>query len=296
MAGRRIALGLLAGAVALAAAAVGTAAQDARLVLCSAREDGVHRWAAERIGQSVREPGPAIRAVETKGSLDNLRRMAKGDCDAAIVQLDALMVYSMERVSRRLKITVPVRLYDEWLHLVCRRASGIDDVGDLLRNAERRTILTGTPGSGSETTWRALTDLDRDYRRVGTRSLGGQEALDALLAGGPGDCMAVVVGANAPFLVEVDKHGDALRLVSVDLLYFRDSELVDNRVYKSVRIPAGTYERLQAGPDNSATETIAVGAMLVVAKRWARAHPKAYDSFMGAVSDALPAIRERVKG
>jgi len=278
------------------AAAAGADAQDTTMALCSARQDGVYYFAAERIGEAVREPGLEVQVVETRGSLDNLNRVEKGDCDAAIVQLDALMVYSMERVSKRLKVAVPLHLYDEWLHLVCRRESGIEDAGDLLRDAERYTILTGEPDSGSETTWRALTGLDRDYRKLSTRAIGGQEALDALLAGGSADCMVVVIGANAPFMLRVDEQGETLRLVSVDLMDFRDSELVDNRVYHSVRIPTAAYKQLQAGLDNSRIETVSVGATLVIAKAWARAHPKAYDAFKRAVSEAMPAIRERLKG
>ena len=74
-------------------------AQDARMALCSARQDGVYYLAAEQIGRSLRNPELEVRAIETKGSLDNLKRMARGDCDAAIVQRDALMIQTMQDLS-----------------------------------------------------------------------------------------------------------------------------------------------------------------------------------------------------
>ena len=242
-------------------AATSAEAQDAKMALCSARQHDLYYVVAEYIGQSLRKPGLEVQVIETRGSLDNINRMVRGDCDAAIVQRDALMIHAMHDVSRRLKIAAPITLGDELLHLVCRRESGIEDVGNLLSNPERYTLLTGEPDSGSETTWRALTGLDRNYAAVGTRPLGGPEALAALAGGEAADCMMVVTARNAPFMIAVNERGDDLRLVPVDLFQFRDAELVENRIYRSAVIPAGTYKKLQAGFEPSKIETIAIEAL-----------------------------------
>ena len=117
------------------------------MALCSARQGGVYYIAAEHIRQSMREPGLEIRVIETRVPLDNLNRMARGECDAAMAQRDALMVFALANVWMRLKIAVPIDLYDALLHLVCRHESDIDDVGDLLGDPERYTLLTGEPGA-----------------------------------------------------------------------------------------------------------------------------------------------------
>ena len=137
---RHIALAMLAAAGMLTAVLAGADAQDAKMALCSARPDSVYYFAAETIAQSLREPGLEVEVIETSGSVDNLKRMARGECDAAMAQRNALMVFASANVSRRLKVAVPIDLYEELLHLICRRESGIDDVGDLLGNPERQAL------------------------------------------------------------------------------------------------------------------------------------------------------------
>ncbi len=270
-------------------------AEDTKLTLCNTQEADGSRFIAERVKQSVKDASLRLEFLGTKGSMNNLKRMAERDCDAAIVQFDALMVYSMEGGVRRLVIAPPLLLFEELLHLICRRGSGFEDVGDMMNEPEGTVVLTGEPGSGSATTWRALSDLDEDLERIATRPLGGRQALEELLAGGPADCMATVVNPKAPFMRDADARGEDLRLVSFDLYELRDAELVENRIYRSAVIPEGTYANLQTGLEDPAVETLGVWATLVIAKAWAKANPKPYATLRKAVTEVKPLLWERME-
>ena len=59
--------------------------------------------------------------------------MAAKACDAGIAQIDAYLVYQDAHRNERLKVRSPHYLYDEFVHLVCRRNSGIESIQDLLK-------------------------------------------------------------------------------------------------------------------------------------------------------------------
>ena len=268
--------------------------QDAELTFCITQEDDGSRFVAERLAKSAGNGALRLTLRETAGSMEKIERMAEGECDAAIVQLDALMVFSVER-PKRLMIAPPVLLYEELLHLVCRRGSGFEDVGDLMNEPEGVIVLTGEPGSGSEATWRALSDLDRELEAVATRPLGGRRALDELLAGGPATCMVIVISPGAPFMRELDARGETLRLVSFDLFELRDAELVDNRVYGAAVIPQGTFRNLQDGLKEPAVETIGISATLVISRAWAATHPEPYQAVQRALVELKPLLRKHME-
>ena len=282
--------GVLAVAAALAAAVGGAVADEPRTVLCGAEGDGVRALAAAVGGPSGGAAGLAVTPVESAGAKDSLMKLAGGDCDAAIVPLDMLMLYKADHMAGPLMIAAPLYLYDRYLHLVCRRESGIEAIDDLLRGAERRTLLVGDAGSASAITWTALTKLDREYRGVATREMGGAEALAALTAGEEADCLLRMDGIGSAFMARVEAAAARLRLVPIDLFKLRDAEMVENRVYRAVVIPPGTYAQLQAGLADPAVETLAVGTMLVADRAWARADPKRHEALMRAARDARQSL------
>jgi len=272
--------------VAITTLALSAAADEVPMVLCGGAADGIRDLASAASGPSDGEGGLAVTIVESPHSKDNLMKLAGGDCDAAIVDVDMLMLYKADHMAGQLSVAAPLFLFDKHLHMVCRRESGIESIDDLLREPERYRLLSGAAGSSSEITWQALSKLDPDYARIATRTLGGSEALAALAVGNDADCMAVMDNVNSAFMAEVEAAGSALRLVAIDLWQLRDAEMVDNRVYRSAVIPPDAYANLQKGLDEPSVETIAVQTMLLVSRDWVRAHPTQHEALSRAAADA----------
>ena len=115
---------------------VGLYAQPATLNLCTARTEGNYHAAGVDIRDRVDSGRLALKLVTTNGSMDNLARLASGSCNAAIVQVDAYLVFRARNDRSRLDLMRPNFLYHEFAHLACGRASGIEDVDSLVAGVE----------------------------------------------------------------------------------------------------------------------------------------------------------------
>ena len=269
------------------------AAHAQSLALCTARADGNYYAAGETIRSRTNPDRLQMEIVETAGSVDNLERLAVGECDAAIVQIDAYLVYQEANRRARLELARPNYLYEEFVHLVCRRDAGIDGIENLAGNAGERGILIGESNSGSAATWRYFTLLDPAYASVRTRTIGGSEALDELQNPDGAACMIYVSGLRSAYSASVDKAGDTLKLVPVDDPDLDEARFAGERIYRFRKVPAGTYPALMAGGKSDDVETLTVGATLFVTQRWAERHSDAHDHLIEAILRAKPAILER---
>lgn len=264
------------------------------LTLCTASADGNYYAAGEIIRSRANAERLDLALRETAGSVDNLERLADGTCDAAIVQLDAYLVYQEANRSNRLELARPNYLYEEFVHLVCRRDAGIDTIEDLAGGSAMHEVLIGEPDSGSAATWRYFTLLDPDYASTASRTVGGRAALMELEKPGGASCMVFVSGLRSEFSEAVDRAGDTLELVPVDDPDLDEARFAGERIYRFREIPGGTYRGLQPGGGGHALETLTVGATLFVTRRWASAHEDANQYLVELVLGARPLILERV--
>ena len=264
------------------------------LSLCTARADGNYYAAGEAIRARIDSDRLQLELIETAGSVDNLNRLARGECDAAIVQLDAYLVYQETNRSKRLQLARPNYLYEEFVHLVCRRDAGIDGIEDLARDSAKHSILIGEAQSGSAATWRSFTLLDPTYASVPTRAVGGMQALTAIQASGGPACMIYVSGLRSKFSAAVNGAGDSLLIVPVNDPSLDAARFAGDRIYRFRDIPAGTYPALEAGSRKRDLETLTVGATLFVTQHWATKHDVGHSYLVDAILVAKPAILERV--
>jgi uncharacterized protein len=264
------------------------------LSLCTARADGNYYAAGEEIRRHINGDKLQIALIETAGSVDNLNRLARGECDAAIVQLDAYLEYQEANRRKRLELARPSYLYDEFVHLVCRRDAGIGSIEDLAGDSTPAKLLIGEAASGSAATWKYFTRLKPRYQSVPTQPLGGMAALAEIQAPGGAACMIFVSGLRSKFSAAVDAAGSTLQLVPVDDLELDEARFAGERIYRFRPIPAGSYPALQNGAKGQAIETLSVGATLFVAQRWAADHYDENIDLGEAILKAKPAIVERV--
>lgn len=280
-------------ALVLAALALPAAGAET-LALCTARADGNYYAAGEAIRARTNPDRLQITLVETEGSVDNLERLARGACDAAIVQLDAYLVYQESHRGDRLALARPSYLYDEFVHLVCRRDAGIESIEDLA-GGSGNSILIGEPDSGSAATWRYFTLLDPSYAPVAARTVGGMQALAEMREPGGPTCMMFVSGLRSPYSASVAETGARLRLVPIDDPDLDEARFAGERIYRFRDIPGDTYPALRGDGASRNLETLTVGATLFVTERWASDHPDAHALLGEAIQRAKPDINRKVE-
>ena len=283
----RISLGLC-----LLIAVSNTPAREVDLRLCTASATGNYYASGQEIARQVVRSGIKVQLMETAGSMDNLEKMAANECDASIVQKDAYLVYQDLHRGERLDIRWPRHLYDEFVHLVCRRDSGIESIQDLSTPSASHTLLIGPPGSGSAITWGSFMLLAPTYAGVKTEDIGADEALQRVRSGGA-SCLMFISGLRSRYSSIIDQSGDLLGLASVDDSDFGKAKFAGQPIYAFKDIPKGTYDMLQA-PSGSAVETLTVKAMFIVNSDWAESFPNAFDLLIEGLARATPVIQDRV--
>ncbi len=229
------------------------------------------------------EDSPAPRLLETRGAMQSLGRLAAGDCDAALVQGDALFMKRMKAGPEHLMIAKPVHLYDRLLHLICHRDTAVGDIMDLLRAPRAQKVFVGAADSASRVTWQTLEALDRRLAAVPSEALAGEPAL---LAGDDKGCLLRVAAPGRGDLPALDSQGGDLRLVPLDIWYLNAAEDMAAMVYKPAQVPAGSYANLQQDLAEPAVETFAVGVYLVARRDWAETDAAAFRQLRQAIEAA----------
>ncbi|AUI68327.1 TAXI family TRAP transporter solute-binding subunit [Beggiatoa leptomitoformis] len=265
------------------------------LNLCTGGKTGIYFPVGGMIATQAKGD-VTVNVLETKGSADNLKKLKDKSCDAAIVQADAYFAEEDMQLQTALKLEQTATLYDEYVHLICNRQSGVGSVGDLEDYPEKYTLLVGVKGSGSALTWRSFTLLDEDYAKVPTLPIGDGRALAQLVEGKEAQCLLYVGGLNSEIMKTFNAQGDKLQLVAVDDGDFDNKkDQLGKRIYHFAKIPSGTYDKLQSGFFSSSVTTIAVQAVVVANKEWIDANPDAYNNFATAVFDAIPHIKRLIE-
>jgi len=292
---------LLAAAAVLMATATAPALASAgqpTVRVCTGKTDGNYHFAGIQFAQQARGVLNVV-LVPTEGSLDNLAKLDKGECDTAIVQSDAYTVYAKQNPQSALTIERGRALYQEYLHLICNTNAGISKITQL---TNRHTVLVGPNGGGSAVTWASFVLADKKrYERIPTRPVGGVRALNMVQEGSDASCMLFVAGLRAPSLMEANAvaatSNGRLALIAAD-----DSDMPSVKdprgrsMYTKVTIPGGTYKNLQSGFFSSSVDTIAVEALIVANTSFVEQNEGAYNALLRAVNNSIPAINNRLTG
>ena len=190
--------------------------------------------------ESVRRP---VEIVQTRGSLDNLKLLADGGADLAIIEASAFPADGIGVLSP---------LFSEFLHIVVRRGSGIMSVADL----DGARIALGEPGSAiRQDAFRVL-----EHYRIDAESADIVDgSVDAILADDSIDATMVMTGLLSRTLDPL--WSDA----AFDLLALEDAAALSLRhaFFFEAEIPRGLYRERPAIPSTDTT-TVATTALLVV--------------------------------
>ena len=267
-------------------------ADNTNLKLCTGSSKGNYYASGEEIKRQIARQNIEVELIETDGSMDNMQRMAKGECDAGFAQIDAYLHYQALNQDSRLDVEWPRQLYEEYLHLVCRRDTGIESIIQLRQPKQSHSLVAGAPGSGVSITWDSITRLNSDYLEVNTQNLGHDRALQTVIDG-KASCLMSVSGLKSKYLALIDESGEQLRLISVDDKAFQEAKHLGKPVYEFRDIPKNTYRNLQA-PSGDPVETLVVKAVMLISSAWSGNHPSALDTLIDGLKRATPIIQKRV--
>lgn len=235
--------------------------------------------------------------INTKGSMENLSKLDVEECDVAIVQSDAFVLYSKQNPRSGLNVERGRTLYSEYVHFICNNNARLSKITGLDKT---QTVLIGDPDSGSAVTWESfkLADPER-YGVIPTRPVGGTRAANSVQDGTDASCMFAVFGLKAPTIMDIDllagTSGDKIRLINAadsDLPKIKDSK--GRPLYVINDIPGKTYPHLQHGFFGSSVPTLTVEAILVANTKWVEKEKDAYERLLKAVNAAMPTINNRV--
>lgn len=233
--------------VALAYAGGAFAAEPIRL--CTGAESGVYFAAGGEIKKMGGGQMP-ITLVETEGTIDNLERMLSlpaddpKACDAMIGQPDGPVYLSRTSPANVKKVKQVGSLHREYLHVLCNKDSGVDDLGDLENDPDKYRIAIGEAGSGAWLVWQNLVSEDEDYGAVPVSNEGGILAL-ASVSSGDATCMLVPAGLGNGTVREADmSFGDTIALVGANDKDFDDATDIKGKpLYEYAKIPGSAYPK-----------------------------------------------------
>lgn len=244
----------------------------------------------------TKSSGLDVKTIPTSGAFENLKLLADGKADLAIVQSDVLAMADKKVPDKKL-VTEQSTLYPEYIQLITNSKSGIKSISDL--NPSKNIIYVGPKGSGSALTWEGLGNQNDKYKKLSIQHSDFFSALEAVQKN-PDALMLFVGGLNSDFLKkaeEIAKKNGSLALVALD-----DSHLDDrldqngNPIYSFVNIPKDVYPYLQKGwLFSHETKTLAVQAVLALRTDWAQEFgPNAMDALSLAVLETKPEFQKIV--
>lgn len=200
---------------------------------------GVYYAYGQALGASLsNELSADISVAETNGSVDNLWRVGSQEALLGFAQGDAVAdaVAGAGAFVEPLSIRAVARLYDEYVHIVVRSDSDIDDIADI---AGRKFSL-GAEGSGVNlVAQRILEAAGVTPASVHNPEL-GLEASILALSSSEIEGFFWMGGLPTPGITQL-AESDALRLLAVDAQVVALVNARHAGVYRSAEFPAGMY-------------------------------------------------------
>lgn len=195
--------------------------------LCTGGTTGNY-YAAGKVIKEMASKSVDIEVIETEGTIDNLDRTFKLDvsapdaCDALIGQPDGPVYLKRTNPASVATLRQVGELHREYLHALCSKASGVDDLGDL-EGTDKYSVAIGDAGSGAWLIWQNIVAEDDGYAKVPTSSEGGDLALSSVASDNV-SCMLQPAGlGNGVVNKASDLLSDKLALVPANDKDFNDA-------------------------------------------------------------------------
>lgn len=165
------------------------------------------------LASALNEFGNRSQVVPSKGSLDNLDKVAAGQAQLGFTQADAFQFWRSKHPNEAQNVDIVGQLAKECVWVAVKKDGKITKASDLSNGAK---IAVGDPDSGSYASWQYLQQLVKEYAKAETYAKGGIRSL-AKVATGEYDAFLWVSAAGKPnkFLDAVNQDSSGLELIDM---------------------------------------------------------------------------------
>lgn len=278
-------------------------AQDKlRVNLCTGGEGKPYNLTGEYIAGFLKDSRNIdLRVVTSKGTWDNVERTVLGQqtpeainngdaCQAFIGQPDGAVLLKRKNPAAASNLRIIGQGPREFLHVLCSKESGVDDLGDLSGDSSKSVAL-GSQGSGAWLIWQNFIAEDKSYGEVQVTPEEGAIALSSV-ASNTTTCVLVPAALGNSTVMQADTDfGDQLVLAGANDMDFNDAVNIDGKpLYRWQEIPSGSYPANLQGWFSS-KDTVAWTAGIYVNSSYFNGNQKALEELITAVAKAKPAIK-----
>lgn len=257
-------------AAVLASLLAAASAQAADITISTGYDGGsYHGVFGRNLGQILAERGHNVSLLPSKGSVENLERVSRGEAQVGFAQADAY-------AATRSDAEIIGSLGEECLFVATSEASGIDDEAELQASGVR--IAVGEQGSGSAVSWDYARELEPDYMEASTFYQGGILALSKVKTGQLDAFFWVTTPGNLDhkYLKAVRTEGSGLRMIDFNdwdmndklangeaVYEFRNVDIENGMFADSVEVPCTKVLVVAyGGMDGRALEDLATAVMM----------------------------------
>lgn len=162
---------------------------------------------------AISEFGTRARVVSSKGSLDNLDKVAAGEAQIGFTQADAFQFWRAKHPNEAQNVDIVGQLARECVWVAVKKDGKIKDAKDLTDGAK---IAVGEPDSGSYASWQYLQQLVKEYSKAETYAKGGIRSLSKVATGEYDAFLWVSApGKTNKFLEAVNQDSSGLELIDM---------------------------------------------------------------------------------
>lgn len=246
-----------------AALATGCGARSAEwdggpVAIAGGGADGVYFAYGTRLAEELSTRYDAeVDAEQTAGSVDNLLRVASGEDLLGFAQGDAAAdaVAGVGAFAEPLPVQAVARLYDEYLHVVVREDSDIDELAELAG----RTVSLGAENSGVNViASRVLDAAGVDVASIDDPRLALGDSIQAL-EDSTIDGFFWVGGIPTPGIAEL-ADTTPVRLLPIEQGWVADVNERYSHAYRQADLPVGLYGIEESEPTLAVPNYLVTGA------------------------------------
>lgn len=188
------------------------------VVISTGGRGGSYFATGEQLATILTEFDYKTKVVKSKGSVENIDRVANSEASLGFAQLDAVAWWMTRNPKRTKDIKVLGNLYPECVYIAVNKDGPIDDEGDL--QTDKGKIAVQKKGSGAAVTWEYMRGLNSSYSKSQTFYQGGMQVLSELASKPDGDINAFLWVSNPEKLdqryLKTVLNNDQLELIDVD--------------------------------------------------------------------------------
>jgi len=148
------------------------------VIISTGGRGGSYFATGEKLAEVLVEYDYAANAVKSRGSIENIERVAAGEATLGFTQLDALAWWMGRNPDQANNLKVLGSLYPECVYVAVNSKGDIDDEDDL--QSSKANVAVQKRGSGSAVSWSYMQDLEPDFEKSATFFQGGLQLLNEI--------------------------------------------------------------------------------------------------------------------